>query len=251
MLRSIQDREDYHPDIPSNDFRRSLDQYPCIRVHFDEADANIWAKLELFLKLDDQLSPLDAEELPLIVNLRENFHLEDYTKLFILEDANFRMMGSNDFGHPVIYYHIIMVVDQQSFRDGTLLHVDFNRSGDPALSFRYPAIRSFLPWKWHHDSPEAKLERLNEYLYENGLAIGNGYVLSILFRNASPSVVCLLAHSCTNLFPTQRSMNLAQPVVDILVDEMDLRGVLPEEDGDLRLLAIEAVHTVNEQLLGT
>jgi len=194
MLKNVQEGEDYHPDIPPNDFRWSLDQYPCVRVHFDEADTNTWAKLELFLKLDDQLSPLAAEELPLIVDLRENFHLEDYTKRFILEDANFRMMGSSDFGHPIFYYHIIMVADQQSFRDGTLLHVDFNRSGDPALSFRYPAIRSFFPWRLHHDSPDVKLGEVNEYSHESGVALhGHGYVFSIFSRNSSRSVVCLLA----------------------------------------------------------
>ena len=176
MLKDIQEIEDYHPDIPPNDFRRSLDQYPCVRVHFDEADHDAWAKLELFLKLDEQLSPLDAEELPLIVDLRENIPLEDYTRRFILEDANFRMMGSSDFGQPVFYYHIIMVADQQSFVDGTLLHVDFNRSGDPALSFRYPAIRSFFPWRWHHDSPEVNR---GQYYHDSDVAFhGHGYVLS-------------------------------------------------------------------------
>ncbi|KAF8419871.1 hypothetical protein EV426DRAFT_262199 [Tirmania nivea] len=215
------EREDYHPDIPTNDFRRNLDQYPCVRVHFDQADTNTWEKLKLFLKLDEQLSPLDAEELPLVFELRENFYLEDYTKRFILEDANFRMMGSNDFGHPVFYYHILMVVDQQSFEDGTLLHVDFNRSGDPALSFRYPAIRSFFPWKWHHDSPDVKLGDVNEYFHESGIELlGQG-------------------------------MDLTRPVVDILVEEMALRGVSAEEGGNLRHLAIEAVYTVNEQLLRT
>jgi len=44
-------------------------------------------------------------------------------------------------------------------------------------------------------------------------------------------------------------MDLSRPAVDILVEEMALRGVSAEEGGDLHHLAIEAVHTVNEQLL--
>jgi len=44
-------------------------------------------------------------------------------------------------------------------------------------------------------------------------------------------------------------MDLTRPVVDILVEEMALRGVSAEEGGNLRHLAIEAVHTVNEELL--
>lgn len=146
-------------------------------------------------------TPLAAEELPLIIDIRENFDLEDYTKRFILDDANFRMMGSSDFGHPVFYYHIIMVADQQSFRDGTLLHVDFNRSGDPALSFRYSALRSFFPWRWHHESPGLKLGEINEYSHESGVALhGHGYVFPSFFRSTSLLLLCLLAHSYTNFF---------------------------------------------------
>lgn len=164
----IQDRVNYHPDIPLNDFRRILDQYPCVRIYFNEADPYIWEKLHLFLQLDEHVSPLHDSELPQIVEIRDNFHLEDYSRRFILDDANFEMMGSSDFGHPVIYYHILMIIDEQTFRDGTLLHVDFNRSGDPELSIRYSAIRCFFPWKLHHDSPDLRLEKVNEYMQENG-----------------------------------------------------------------------------------
>jgi len=197
MLKNIQEREDYHPDIAQNDFRRSLDRYPCIRVHFAEGNANTWAKLEFFLNLDEHFSPLHASELPPIIELREGFHLEDYTKRFILEDANFRMMGSSDCGDLVFYYHIIMVVDQQSFQDGTLLHVDFNRSGDPALSFRYPVTCSFLPWKWYHDFPDEKLGKMNEYLHESGNAFpDHRYIPPTLSRNASPLLVLACTFIC-------------------------------------------------------
>lgn len=158
--------EEFHSDIPPEDLRRSLGNYPCLRIHFDEDDNDKWDKLKLLLKLDDQLSPLHDEELPRIIEIHDGFRLEDYAKRFILADANFRMMGSSDLGHLVFYYHIIMIVDARSFSDGTLLHVDFNRGGNASLSFRYPATHSFIPWSCHfHGS--STLAEINEYLHEN------------------------------------------------------------------------------------
>lgn len=163
----FQDVDIYHPDIPLEDYRRKLERYPCIRTHFHPTYANVWEKLELFLKLDWSLSPLHESELPPIVNIQEAFHVEEYTRRFILDEANFRMMGRSDTGQPVFYYHIIMIVDEQSFHDGTLLHVDFNRSGDPAVSFRYPTIHSYLPWEMHHHS-HLQLGRINQYFQDAG-----------------------------------------------------------------------------------
>ena len=45
-------------------------------------------------------------------------------------------------------------------------------------------------------------------------------------------------------------MDLTRPVVDILAEAMVLRGVVPEDGGNLRDLATEAVEAVNAQLLG-
>lgn len=43
-------------------------------------------------------------------------------------------------------------------------------------------------------------------------------------------------------------MDLSRPMVSILKEEMESRGVM-KEDADYRQLAIEAVHTVNPELL--
>ena len=171
-----QDPTDYHPDIPEDDFRRKLEQYPCIRTRAShtESDRRKWQKLELFLKLDEMLSPLHESELPPIIDLQERFRLDDYTQRYILEDANFRLMGMNNSGQPVVYYHILMLADEQSLIDGTLLHVDFDRSGDPALSFRYPAIDSFLPWAMHLNS-DCNLRWINGQFYDRG-GLTNPYV---------------------------------------------------------------------------
>ena len=158
--------EEYHSDIPQGDFRRSLGNYPCLRIHFDDAENNKWDKLKLLLKLDEQLSPLHDEELPRIIDIPDGFRLEDFARRFILADANFLMMGGSDLGQPVFYYHIIMIVDAQSFSDGTLLHVDFNRCGNPALSFRYPATHSVIPWSCHYHR-SFTLDKINEYLHDH------------------------------------------------------------------------------------
>ena len=167
--------ESYHTDISPQDFRRNLNQYPCVRVHFDEQQTREWDILRLYLQLDENLSPLDPEELPPLVDIRDNFQLESYTKRYILEDANFEMMGCSNDGHKILFYHIIMVVDEQSFLDGTLLHVDFNSSGDPAMSFRYPAINSYLAWKWHHESA-LRLSIINVKFHNEYHESGNGHV---------------------------------------------------------------------------
>ncbi|KAF8462577.1 hypothetical protein BDZ91DRAFT_784461 [Kalaharituber pfeilii] len=211
----LEDLDDYHPDFVPSDFRAKLTSYPCIRVYFDDRDTNKWEKLQLFLKLDDALSPLDEEELPPIVEIRDGFHLEEYAKRFIMEDGNFRLMGRSNTGQPVFFYHIIMLVDEQSFQDGTLLHVDFNRSGDPALSFRYPAIHSYLPWSMHQHE-HFDLRRIDQYITERG--------------------------------GLPQTMDLTKPVLSILKDEMELRGIM-EEDSNFLQLAHAAVSTLNPRLL--
>lgn len=70
--------------------------------------------------------------------------------------------------------------------------------------------------------------------------MSNSYTLNI-FSSFVTSV-------CTNSDTKTFSMDLSRPMVSILKEEMESRGVM-KEDADYRQLAIEAVHTVNPELL--
>ncbi|KAI5781764.1 hypothetical protein DFH27DRAFT_305000 [Peziza echinospora] len=210
-------RSDYLPDIPRDNFRRKLSYYPCIRPPITEADKPKWAKLELVLKLDEHLSPLHETELPPILYVDETFNLEEYSSRYIFQESNFSLMGMSDAGRPIVYYHILMIVDEQSFRDGTLLHVDFDQSGAPANKLRHPAIDSYLPWCTHQTEHLGLVQLLDQLRNDD-------------WRRE---------HTI---------MDFTKSAVAILREEMESRGI-PREESTLHELAVAAVTTVNPNLL--